>query len=93
MPDLKNPSVIYFKGILFLLGCLIASGLILFEHPDVRTAGLLAIAIWCAARFYYFLFYVIEHYVDRQFRFAGICSFVMYLVQKKVPADQSKPPA
>ena len=40
---------------------------------------LLAVAIWSFCRFYYFAFYVIEHYVDPQFRFAGLISFAQYL--------------
>ena len=45
----------------------------------MKVAVLLAIAIWSFCRFYYFAFYVIEHYVDPQFRFAGLGSFVRYL--------------
>ena len=40
-----------------------AAGLILVEQPTVKVApALLAIAIWCFVRAYYFAFYVIEHY-------------------------------
>ena len=40
----------------------------------------LAICVWCFARFYYFAFYVIEHYTDPGYRFAGLWSFVQYMV-------------
>lgn len=79
MADLKDVRLIYLKGGLFLLGALLASGLLLLEVPSVRTAVLLGLALWCAARFYYFMFYVIEHYVDREYRFAGLGSFIVYL--------------
>ena len=79
MADLKNPRVIYLKGFLFLLLAIISCGLILYEFWNPRLVLLLAIAIWSSARFYYFTFYVIEHYVDPSYKFAGLGSFVMYL--------------
>jgi hypothetical protein len=39
---------------------------------------LLVIAIWCFCRVYYFAFYVIEHYVDPGYRFAGLVDFMKY---------------
>lgn len=81
MGDLTNPTWIKVKGILFLVGGVMAAALILLEHPSVKMAVLLALAIWCFCRFYYFAFYVIEHYVDPGFRFAGLWDFVVYLVR------------
>ena len=82
MSDLKSPRIIIAKGFLFLLlGCM-AAGLILAELPSLRIALLLAITIWGFARFYYFAFYVIEHYVDPSFKFAGLSSFASYLVKR-----------
>src|SRR5438552_4099630 len=70
MGDLKDARLIYFKGFLFLVsGCLAGAGL-LIESPTVRTAFLLGIAIWSFCRLYYFMFYVIEKYVDGSYRFA-----------------------
>lgn len=77
--DLKSVRVIVAKGFLFLLSGCLAAGLILAEAGSMKVAVLLAIAIWSFCRFYYFAFYVIEHYVDPQFRFAGLGSFVRYL--------------
>lgn len=85
MADLKNPRLIYLKGFLFLVGAILACVLILAERPDWRTAALLGLAIWCSARFYYFAFYVIQHYVDDRFRFSGLGSFVKYLFRKRNP--------
>lgn len=78
--DLRNPRLIYLKGLLFLLGGMIASAAILLEHPSLKLAALLAVAVWCFARAYYFAFYVIEHYVDGSYRFAGLWSFAKYLM-------------
>jgi len=83
MTDIRSPRVIYVKGFLFLLlGCL-AALMIVAEHPSLRVAVLLGIAIWSFCRFYYFAFYVIQHYVDPQYRFAGLASFVGYLISRR----------
>jgi hypothetical protein len=83
--DIRSPRLLYIKGALFLaLGCL-AAGLLLWEHPSVRVAALLAIAVWAFARAYYFVFYVIEHYIDDGYRFAGLWSFVRYLARRRKP--------
>ncbi|HEV8607199.1 MAG TPA: hypothetical protein VGQ99_17805 [Tepidisphaeraceae bacterium] len=78
--DLTNPRVIYLKGLLFLLAGLIASAAILLEFPSLKLTLLLGIAIWSFARAYYFAFYVIQHYVDPTYRFAGLWSFFKYLI-------------
>ena len=83
MADIKNPRLLYAKGALFVLGGIMAAGLILAECPTVKVALLLGIAIWCFARAYYFVFYVIEHYVDPSYKFAGLWSFVRYLFRKR----------
>ena len=83
MPDLTNPKLIYFKGFLFLTGGTLAAGILILENPTFKTALLIAITVWCFARFYYFMFYVIEHYVDPTYRFAGLWSFAKYLLHRK----------
>ena len=83
MRDLTNPRIIKLKGLLFLLCGLLAGGLLLFDRPDLRTAALLAICVWSFCRCYYFAFYVIEHYVDPSFRFAGLGSFLRYILRKR----------
>ena len=83
MGDLTNPRVIYLKGFLFLIAGALASGGLLLEHPEIRTALLLALAVWCFARFYYFAFYVIQHYVDPTYRFAGLWSFFRYMAARR----------
>jgi len=82
MGDINDPKLIIAKGFLFLLAGLLASLALLLEHPTLKVALLLALAVWCFARFYYFAFYVIEHYVDPGYRFAGLGSFVLYLLRR-----------
>jgi hypothetical protein len=81
MKDIKSPALIKLKGILFLLVGLAASVLLLLDHPSLKTAVLFGIAVWCSCRFYYFAFYVIEHYVDSSYRFSGLWSFFRYLTK------------
>src|ERR1044072_8747095 len=83
MKDITSPGLIKLKGMLFLLVGLLAAALLLIEHPSLKVAVLLAVAVWCFCRFYYFAFYVIEHYVDSRYRFSGLWSFFRYLAQRK----------
>jgi hypothetical protein len=83
MKNLTSAGWIKAKGILFLLLGLLSASLLYFGHPTPKTGVLLVIAIWSFCRFYYFAFYVIEHYVDPSYRFSGLLSFAHYLIQKK----------
>lgn len=83
MKDLTSAMWIKVKGILFLLLGLVAAALLILEHPTWKTAGLVALVVWCFCRFYYFAFYVIEKYVDGQYRFSGLGSFARYLWQNR----------
>ena len=83
MKDLTNPRWIKAKGLLFLLLGMLAAALLIIDTPTLQTALLLALAIWCFCRFYYFAFYVIEHYVDPTYKFSGLWSFACYLVRHR----------
>lgn len=80
MADLQSKKLIYLKGALFLAAGLISAVLIVAETPTLKVGALVALSIWCFCRFYYFAFYVIEHYVDGDYKFAGLWSFVKYVV-------------
>ena len=77
--DLTNARWIKLKGALFLLLGLTASSLLIVETWSLWIALLLGLAVWSFCRAYYFAFYVIEHYVDRQFKFSGLVAFVRFL--------------
>ncbi|MFN0051553.1 MAG: hypothetical protein ACKV0T_05140 [Planctomycetales bacterium] len=90
MQELTSARWIKFKGLLFLAAGSIAAAMLLVDQPDLRTALLLAICIWSFCRFYYFAFYVIEHYVDPGFRFSGLLAFVRYMLARRGnPPDRS----
>ena len=78
MANLTNPKLIWLKGLLFVVLGLMASAILIARHPEATSVLLLAVAIWAFCRAYYFAFYVIEHYVDPAYRFAGLVDFVRY---------------
>ena len=82
MADIRSPWLLYVKGGLFLALGIMASAILLVEHPGFKVALLLAIAVWAFARAYYFAFYVVEHYIDGSYRFAGLWSFAQYLLRR-----------
>lgn len=81
--DLKNPKLLYLKGGLFLLVGSLAGALLLVDTPTLKAAALLAVCVWSFARAYYFAFYVVEHYVDPGYRFAGLWSFARYVMSRR----------
>jgi hypothetical protein len=83
MKDLTNPFWIKLKGLLFLFIGIVAVVLLFLDSPTLKTAGLLALAVWSFCRFYYFAFYVIEKYVDPNYKFSGLISFARHLFQRR----------
>ncbi len=83
MADIKSPTVIWVKGVLFLVLGLVASVLLVLRAPSVAVVLLLIVAIWSFCRFYYFAFYVIQHYVDPTSRYSGLLSFLRYALRKR----------
>jgi hypothetical protein len=83
MADLTSPRLIKFKGVLFLFLGVLASCILLAEVRSMRLTLLFGIAVWSFCRFYYFAFYVIQHYVEPGFRFAGLGAFARYLWSRR----------
>lgn len=81
--DIQSPRLIYAKGGLMLLVGLLASSLLLIGQPQLTTWLLLALAIWGFCRAYYFAFYVIQHYTDPSFRYAGLIDFARHCLRKR----------
>jgi len=57
--------------------------LLIADSPTLKTGCLIAVCVWSFARSYYFAFYVIEHYVDSNHRFAGLLDFMRYAIRKR----------
>ncbi len=83
MSDLKSKRWIIAKGFMFLGIAAAAAALVLAESPSARTAALLALLVWAACRFYYFMFYVLERYVDPSLRYAGIVALLRAMRARK----------
>jgi hypothetical protein len=83
MRDLEKPGLMKLKAALFLLCGGLSSALLLLEKPTLKVALLLSIAVWCFCRLYYFAFYVIEHYLDADYRYSGLWSAMRHLVSKQ----------
>ncbi len=81
--DIKSPKLLWIKGSLFLLIGIVASGLLILEAPSLKVVLLLALSVWAFCRAYYFAFYVIQHYADPDYRFAGLISFLRYACRSR----------
>jgi hypothetical protein len=73
------------KGVAFLVLGLLAGLSLLLRYPSLITSFLLLVTVWAFCRFYYFAFYVIEHYVDPTFRFSSLSSLAHYALRRKEP--------
>ena len=80
--DLKSPLWIHLKGWLFLVLAIIAGAGLLIQNPSLQNVALLLISLWAACRWYYYMFYVIEKYVDPDFKFAGLTSVLRYIATR-----------
>ena len=89
MSDIRSPRLLYLKGFLFLGVGVLASVILLAEHPNLRFAALLAAAIWGFARAYYFAFYVIDHYIDPGSRHAGLFAFARTRIRRSSGQESS----
>jgi hypothetical protein len=81
--DLKSKRLIVLKGWLFLLTALLAGAGLVLRSPELRTAVLVGVLAWASARFYYFLFYVLENYVDPSLRYAGVLDQLKALLRRR----------
>jgi hypothetical protein len=81
--DITSPKILKLKGALFLLLGLMAAALVLIPNFSWTGLMLMSIAIWAFCRAYYFCFYVMHHYVDRNFRYAGLLDLLKYLAGRK----------
>ena len=87
MGDLKSKEALLAKGILFLCLLLLSAAVLFSQAPSAYTACLLLVLIWSSCRFYYFLFYVLERYVDRSLRYPGIVAMLRAIATKHSPRE------
>ena len=83
MTDLKSKQWIVAKGVMFLGIAVAAAALILLDTSSLKIAVLLGLLTWASCRFYYFLFYVLERYVDPTMRYGGLLDLLMGMKQRR----------
>jgi hypothetical protein len=83
MTDLTSKKWIVAKGVMFAAIVVFTATLILVETPSVKLAALLIVLVWASCRFYYFLFYVLEHYVDPTLRYAGVLALLVRMRRRR----------
>jgi hypothetical protein len=83
MADIKSVRVLYVKGGLFVLLGVLAGVGILMECFNWRVGVLMGVMVWAFCRAYYFAFYVVEHYADPGYRFAGLLDFFRYAMKRR----------
>ena len=88
--DIKSKKLILIKGFLFLIVGVLALAILYLESQSIRVMVLTAIAIWAFCRFYYFMFYCIEMYVDPSYKFAGLGSFLAYVLRRRYGEGKSQ---
>lgn len=81
--DIKSRKLLIIKGLLFALVALLSGFGLLLQSLHWETLCLLLIFGWSACRFYYFLFYVLEHYAGRGQKYAGVIDELKQLLGKK----------
>jgi len=81
--DLTDPRWIRIKGGLFLFLGVLSAVVLFLQRPTARVALLLVAAIWSFCRFYYFAFYVLQHYVDADYKYSGLLSLAHHFAKKR----------
>lgn len=86
--DIESPRLLWAKAALFVVLGALASALLIADRPTLKVAGLLALAVWAFARAYYFAFHVVEHYIDGEFKYAGLVSAARHAWRGRGPGDR-----
>ena len=82
LKDINKVWLLYLKAFLLFLTGFISSILLVLLNFNFKTIVLLLLAIWGFCRTYYFAFYVIQHYVDPNYKFSGLIDFAKYSIKK-----------
>ena len=79
--DITSTRLLIAKGVLFACLGVLAGVLIVMDSGGLwwHSLVLLIVCVWAFCRAYYFAFYVIKHYIDPTFNYAGLTSALKYL--------------
>jgi hypothetical protein len=92
MTDLNSKKWIIAKGAMFFGIAVLTVSLILLEMPSLNLAAYLVLLVWASCRSYYFLFYVLEHYVDRSMRYGGLWDLMLGMKRRRVARTRACDP-
>ncbi|MCC9602827.1 hypothetical protein LOC67_19930 [Stieleria sp. JC731] len=81
--DLPNAKWIVFKAVLFVVLGGLSGVLLITRLSEWRDVLILATCIWSCCRAYYFAFYVIEHWIDSDFKYSGLGSMLVYIWRQR----------
>lgn len=81
-PDL-SARWIFVKAALFAGILAMSVMLVILEDRRMLRALFVLPIIWSSARLYYFMFYVIERYIDPGYKFAGVWDCLQYLLKRR----------
>ena len=88
MPDLQSSRLIIAQGLMFFGIAALSTFLLIVERPSLRVVILLGLLVWASCRFDYFLFYVLERYVDPTLCYAGLWALVIAMTRRRVTGDK-----
>lgn len=80
--DITSPTLLKIKGALFAVLGLLSGAVLLIPIFSWQALTLLVVCVWAFCRAYYFCFYVMEHYADPTFRYAGLLDLMKHLLRK-----------
>ncbi|WOO41461.1 hypothetical protein [Rubellicoccus peritrichatus] len=84
--DIESPILLKIKAALFLVISGLSAGLLLALFYSViswQVIALFFLCIWSFCRAYYFCFYVMEHYADPNYKYAGLYDLFLHLAGLK----------
>ena len=89
--DIKSTLLLYLKGGLFGLSAIMAGALTVFVENRWHEIVFLVLCVWASCRFYYFFFYVLDHYVGGD-KNASVFSMLLKPRDRKsdIPPPDSK---
>ena len=82
MRDLKDSRLMLLKAVLFVGIGLLSAAMLIADMPEWRTVVLVLLVIWSFSRAYFFVFYVIEKYIDPAYRFSGLFSALKFWLHR-----------
>ena len=89
--NLTHPWLLGLKAALFVTVALISGAQVWLDAPSAGNAALLFVSGVACARAYYFLFYVLEHWVDASLRYNGLWPLLSQIHRQRVEHSRKYP--